>query len=64
MLRIKILDNKNHPFAYKIKVCEISIEVILLTFFILIVMFVTVVYIKGHSNKKEPATEAKAHPLK
>lgn len=63
MLRIKILNRKNHPFAYKIKVYGISIEAILLTFLILIVLFVMAVYIKGPSNKKKPVTETKAHPL-
>jgi hypothetical protein len=63
MLRIKILDRKNHPFSNKIKVYGISIEAILITFFILIVLFVTAVYIKGPFQKKKPAMEIKLHPL-
>jgi len=50
MLRIKILTKRNHPFAHKVKVNGVSLEVVLLTFFILIVLFLAAVSIK-HSHK-------------
>jgi len=54
MLRIKILNRKNHPFANKIKVYGMSLEAILITSFIVIVLFVTLFYLKqNHYKKKE-----------
>ncbi len=52
MLRIKILNKKGHPFANKIKVYGISIEAILITFFVLIILFVSAVYLKQHPKKE------------
>ena len=63
MLRIKILNRKNHPFTNKIKIYGVSIEVILITFFILIVLFVMSVYIKRPSNKDNLAPETKLRQL-
>ena len=52
MLRIKILNQKNHPFTHKIKLYGMSIEFILIAFFVLIVAFVTAVYVNQHFKKK------------
>jgi len=53
MFRIKVLNKKNHPFTGKIKVYGISIEAILITAFIAIVLFLTGVYMQ---NKKQKNT--------
>jgi hypothetical protein len=54
MLRIKVVNKKNHPFANKIKVYGISIEAILITFFILIVLLASASYLMPkHKKEKE-----------
>ena len=57
MLRIKILNRKNHPFTNKIKVYGVSIEIILITSFILIVLLMMAVYIKRPSQKETPVPQ-------
>jgi hypothetical protein len=52
MFRIKILHRRNHPFTNKIKVYGVSIEAILIGFFILIVFFLSAVYF-SRRHKKE-----------
>ena len=54
MFRIKILHRRNHPFTNKIKVYGVSIEAILIGFFILIMFFLSAAYFsRRHKNKKE-----------
>lgn len=52
MIRIKALNNKNHPFSNKIKVYGLSLEAILITSFILIVLFAMAVYINRPHDMK------------
>jgi hypothetical protein len=53
MLRIKILNKNHHPFANKIKVYGISIEAILISSFILIVLFLAAVRLNQKNKKKD-----------
>lgn len=58
MLRIKILNRKNHPFTHAIKIYGMSIEVILTISFLAVVVFATAVYISQVRRKR------KEHPAK
>lgn len=58
MLRIKILDSKNHPFTNKIKVYGISIETILIIAFALVVLFVVAVYFTRPVKKEAIAPKS------
>jgi hypothetical protein len=53
MLRIKVLNKKNHPFSNKIKLYGMSIEAILIGSFVLIVLLMTAYYIQSHKKKKQ-----------
>jgi hypothetical protein len=53
MLRIKVLNKKNHPFTNKIKLYGVSIETILIGSFVLIVLLMAAYYLQSHKNKKQ-----------
>jgi uncharacterized membrane protein len=53
MLRIKVLNKKNHPFTNKIKLYGMSIEAILIGSFVLIVLLMAAYYIQSHKKKKQ-----------
>jgi hypothetical protein len=53
MLRIKTLNRKNHPFTNKIKVYGMSLETILITSFLIVVVFVLLFSLNQNRNKKK-----------
>jgi hypothetical protein len=53
MLRIKVLNKKNHPFTNRIKLYGVSIETILIGSFVLVVLVVGAYYFQSHKNRKQ-----------
>lgn len=53
MLRIKILDKKNHPFSNRLKLYGMSIEAILIGSFALVVLLMSAYYIQSRKKGQQ-----------
>jgi hypothetical protein len=52
MLRVKKVNRRRYLYAGEIKVCKVSIEVMLITSLILLILFLTAVSRKHHHQKE------------
>lgn len=58
---VKIVNRKSHSFTSQLKVYGVSLEAILISSFIIIVLFLLAVHIKQPAKKNKPGFSAAMH---